>query len=151
MVPRWRFLATFLRPVFSASCKQHVSDLHLKFALRPHHVWKYGRHPICDGWDKARKQKKEKEETTGWKYNGHRATVIKFPFLKSTPPILVMVQMCHRQIGIGIPATIQPTVSKHWSKHLQSAQWQKNLYRGDADFFQPINLQGLSKIPAQVS
>jgi len=27
---------------------QHVSDLHLKFALRPHHVWKYGRHPICD-------------------------------------------------------------------------------------------------------
>jgi len=24
---------------------QHVSDLHLKFALRPHHVWKYGRHP----------------------------------------------------------------------------------------------------------
>jgi len=28
---------------------QHVSDLHLKFALRPHHVWKYGRHLICDG------------------------------------------------------------------------------------------------------
>jgi len=22
-----------------------------KFALRPHHVCKYGRHPICDGWD----------------------------------------------------------------------------------------------------
>jgi len=51
MVPRWRFLATFLRPVFSASCVQHVSDLHLKFALRPHHVWKYGRHLICNGWD----------------------------------------------------------------------------------------------------
>jgi len=49
MVPRWRFLATFLRPVFSASHVQHVSDLHLKFALRPHHVWKYDRHPICDG------------------------------------------------------------------------------------------------------
>jgi len=30
--------------VFSASCVQQVSDLHLKFALRPHHVWKYGRH-----------------------------------------------------------------------------------------------------------
>jgi len=30
---------------------RHVSDMHLKFALRPHHVWKYGRHPICDGWD----------------------------------------------------------------------------------------------------
>ena len=47
MVPRWRFLATFLRPAFPASCVQQVSDLHLKFALRPHHVWKYGRHPIC--------------------------------------------------------------------------------------------------------
>ena len=43
MVPRWRFLATFLRPVFSTSLVQQVSDLHLKFALRPHHVWKYGR------------------------------------------------------------------------------------------------------------
>jgi len=49
MVPRWRFLATFLRPVFSASRVQQVSDLHLKFTLRPHHVWKYGRHPICGG------------------------------------------------------------------------------------------------------
>jgi len=29
---------------------QHISDLH-KFALRPHHVWKYGRYAICDGWD----------------------------------------------------------------------------------------------------
>ena len=51
MVPSWRFLATFLRPVFSASRLRHVSDLHLKFALRPHHVWKYGRHPISDRWD----------------------------------------------------------------------------------------------------
>ena len=51
MVPRWRFLATFLRRVFSASRVQQVSDLHLKFALRPHHVWKDGRHPICGGWD----------------------------------------------------------------------------------------------------
>jgi len=50
MVHRWRFLATFLRPVFSVSRMQQVSDLHLKFALRPHHVWKYGRHPICGGW-----------------------------------------------------------------------------------------------------
>ena len=47
MVPRWRFLATFLRPVFTASPMQHISDLHSKFALRPHHVWKYGRHPVC--------------------------------------------------------------------------------------------------------
>ena len=33
MVPRWRFLATFLRPVFAASRVQHISDLHSKFAL----------------------------------------------------------------------------------------------------------------------
>jgi len=50
MVPRWRFFASFLRPVFPASRVQHISDLHSKFALGPHHVWKYGRHPIC-GWD----------------------------------------------------------------------------------------------------
>jgi len=40
----------FLRPAFPASHVQHVSDLHPKFALRPHHVWKYGRHPISDRW-----------------------------------------------------------------------------------------------------
>jgi len=51
MVPRWRFFDDFLRPVFSASRVQHVSDLHVKFALKPHHVCKYGRHPICDRWD----------------------------------------------------------------------------------------------------
>jgi len=32
----------FLRPVFSASRVQHISDLHSKFALGLHHVWKYG-------------------------------------------------------------------------------------------------------------
>ena len=40
----WRFLC----PVFSASHVQHVSDLHSKFALRSHHVCKYGRHSVCD-------------------------------------------------------------------------------------------------------
>jgi len=28
-----------------------ISDLHSKFALGPHHVPKYGRHPICGRWD----------------------------------------------------------------------------------------------------
>jgi len=46
MVRRWRFFGDFLRTVFSASRVQHVSDLHPKFAPRPNHVWKYGRHPI---------------------------------------------------------------------------------------------------------
>ena len=54
-VVRWcpdgKFLTIFLHPVFAVSRVQHVSDLHLKFALRPHHVWKYHRHPICNSWD----------------------------------------------------------------------------------------------------
>ena len=59
-------MATFLRPVFSTSRVQQVSDLHLKFAVRPHHVWKYGRHPICGGLrlgeEKKRKKKKKKKK-----------------------------------------------------------------------------------------
>ena len=51
MVPRWRFFGDFLHLVFSAGRMQCISDLHSKFALRPHHVWKYGRHPICGRWD----------------------------------------------------------------------------------------------------
>jgi len=41
----------FLRPVFPASRAQHVLDLRSKFTLGPHHVPKYGRHPISDCWD----------------------------------------------------------------------------------------------------
>jgi len=41
----------FLRPVFPASRVQHISVMHSKFALLPHHVSKYGRHLICDRWD----------------------------------------------------------------------------------------------------
>ena len=43
--------ASFLHPVFPASRMQHIPDLHSKFALGPHHVWKYGRHPIYGRWD----------------------------------------------------------------------------------------------------
>jgi len=50
MVPRWRLFGDSLHAVFSASRTQHVSDLHSKFTLGPHH-WKYGRHPISDHWD----------------------------------------------------------------------------------------------------
>ena len=66
VVLRWRFLSTFLRPVFSASRVQQVSDLHLKFTLRPHHVWKYASHPICGrlriGEEKRRRRKKKKNK-----------------------------------------------------------------------------------------
>ena len=41
MVPRWRLFGDFLRPVFAASRAQQTSDLHSKFALRPHQVLKY--------------------------------------------------------------------------------------------------------------
>jgi len=39
-----------------------ISDLHSKFALRPHHVWKYGGHPICDGENRRGKKKKPQDE-----------------------------------------------------------------------------------------
>ena len=71
MVPRWRFFASFLRPVFSANHVQHISDMHSKFALRPH--WKYGRHPI---WPlrlgeekKERRRKKLAENIYGLPYS----------------------------------------------------------------------------------
>jgi len=32
------FFASFVHPVFPASRAEHISDLHSKFALRPHHV-----------------------------------------------------------------------------------------------------------------
>jgi len=51
MVRRWRFFASFLRPLFSASLVQYISDLHSKFALRLDYVTKYGRHPACNRWD----------------------------------------------------------------------------------------------------
>jgi len=50
MVPRWRILGDFLGPAFLASHVLHISDMHSKFALRPHHVSNYGKHPICDRW-----------------------------------------------------------------------------------------------------
>jgi len=50
MVPIWRIFGIFASCI-SASRVQQVSDLHPKFALRPHHAWKYGRHPISDRWD----------------------------------------------------------------------------------------------------
>ena len=37
-VVRWCQNGEFLRPIFSASRVPHISDMHSKFALRPHHV-----------------------------------------------------------------------------------------------------------------
>jgi len=75
MVPRWRFLRDFASGI-SAIRVQHISDLHSKFALKPHHVWKYmvdiHLRPLRIGEDKEeRRRKKKKEEVTaGVKRNG---------------------------------------------------------------------------------
>jgi len=36
-------MAMILRPVFTASRVQHISDMHSKFAVKPHYVSKYAR------------------------------------------------------------------------------------------------------------
>jgi len=45
------FCVIFASCIFSEPRAAHYSDMRSKFALRPHYVWKYGRHPISDGWD----------------------------------------------------------------------------------------------------
>jgi len=44
--PDGKFFCDFLDPAFPASYMWHISDLHSKFALGPHHVSKYFRHPV---------------------------------------------------------------------------------------------------------
>jgi len=48
--------------LFPASSVHHISDLHSKFALRPHHVWKYGTADIHSTTAEIRRGKKEEEE-----------------------------------------------------------------------------------------
>jgi len=50
--------ASFLRPAFPPSRMQHISDMHSKFALRPHHV--HIQSPTAD--NKRRKKKKERRK-----------------------------------------------------------------------------------------
>jgi len=62
MVPRWQFLATLLRPVFSASRVKHVSDLHLNGPVVPPKNFKrlcmgdkvppYSASNILDNWSR---------------------------------------------------------------------------------------------------
>jgi len=68
MVPRWQFFGNFLHPVFSASHVQQILHLHSKFALRLHHVLKYGRNLRPLRLDEEKKEQKRKEET-GQKYD----------------------------------------------------------------------------------
>jgi len=59
MVRRWRLFGNFLRPAFSASRMQHISDMHVR-TIRPRHMWKYGRHPIL--WPLRLSKKKDRLE-----------------------------------------------------------------------------------------
>jgi len=68
-VVRWCSDGDFLRPVFSVNRVPHVSDLHPKFALRPHHMWKYGRHPIIQYATAEIRRGKKKER------RNHRAKI----------------------------------------------------------------------------
>jgi len=65
-------LATFLRPVFAASRVQRISDLHFKFALRPHHVPKYIQSPTAE----IRQGKKKKEEEERRKKKQHENIMV---------------------------------------------------------------------------
>ena len=62
MVHRWRIFGDFLGPAFPASRVQHISDMHSKCTLRPHHVWKYDRHTVCDGRDRRGKKERRKKK-----------------------------------------------------------------------------------------
>jgi len=46
--------------------------MYSKFALRPHHVWTYGSHPISDRWgdEKDEEERRRHIKTTAAKYNG---------------------------------------------------------------------------------
>jgi len=73
MVPRWRILGDFLGPAFAGSWVQHISDLHSKFALAPHHDcveawWTSNLRPLRLGEEK--KKKKERKKPQGKQYNG---------------------------------------------------------------------------------
>jgi len=69
MVHRWRIFASWIFK--RATCSILISDLHPKFTLRPHHVWKYGRQPICNRWEQAKKKRRMKIETTAAKTSGY--------------------------------------------------------------------------------
>jgi len=62
-VVRWCRDGDFLRPVFAVSRVQRISDLHSKFALRPHYVQKYGKtsnlRPLRLSEEKKERRKKE--------------------------------------------------------------------------------------------
>jgi len=69
MVSRWRFFGDFFASCISASPVQQVSDLHPKFALRPHHMCGSMVNIQC-GTAEIRRGKKKEEDR-----RNHRAKI----------------------------------------------------------------------------
>jgi len=61
----WRIFASCI----SASRVQYISDLHSKFALKPHYVWSMVDVLFATAEIRRGKKKKKKEEETGQNYN----------------------------------------------------------------------------------
>jgi len=51
MVRRRWFLGLFFASCIFSEPRAARFRPAFKFTRRPHHVWKYGRHPLCNGWD----------------------------------------------------------------------------------------------------
>jgi len=68
MVRRRRIFGNFLHPAFPASHMQHIYDLHSKFALGPHHVWKYIQSAVAKIWRGIKADEEERNHRA--KYNG---------------------------------------------------------------------------------
>ena len=60
MVPRWQIFDDFLHSVLAENRMQHISDLHLKFTLRPHYVWQSATAEI-------RRGKRKEEDRTNYR------------------------------------------------------------------------------------
>jgi len=53
--------------------------MHSKFALRPHHVWKYGRHPFPTAEIRRGKQKKERKKERRRKKKPQDENIMAYP------------------------------------------------------------------------
>jgi len=62
MVPTWRIFGNFFGPAFPASHVQRISHMRSKFAVRPHHVWKYGRHQCATAEIRRGKEKNKLQD-----------------------------------------------------------------------------------------
>ena len=106
-----------LRPVFSASHAQHISDLHPKFALRPHHVWKYAMVDIQSATAENRRWIKKIERK-----RNHRAKIW-CPHLLRRAAIITkhrVVELAHNNVSIAF-TRCRHSPESEWLEHID---WQ---------------------------